>query len=145
MLILDFWWKVQSSWRHPRRRESRFHFRFSVSNRARPIALKFSAIFGWKRALSVWWAMENWKTNIGSLFWDLVFEVWRAIPDVHGRQLRFAQLVEEEGCAPLLTTKYEPLPVGSDRVISAWTWRFSVFLDFFSKTPGYLFSNFVDC
>jgi len=34
-------------------------------------------------------------------------EVWRAIPDVLGRRLRFAQPAVEGECAPLLTTKYE--------------------------------------
>jgi len=46
-------------------------------------------------------------------------QVWRAKPDVHGRQLIEAKLAEEGRCAPSPTTKFEPLPVGYDRVMSA--------------------------
>jgi len=58
------------------------------------------------------------KQYFGAIFW----------------QFFFASLACHTGCphggrpcAPLPTTKFEPLSVGSDRVISAWTWWFSVF------------------
>jgi len=59
MVIFNFWRKVTSLWRHPGRRESRIHFRFSVSGRAWPVLLELSARFGWKLQLPVWWATEN--------------------------------------------------------------------------------------
>jgi len=67
------------------------------------------------------------KINFGAIFWQFFLVILAAMPDVHGRQLSEAKLAEEGRCVPLLTRKYEPLPVGSDRVISGWTWRFSVF------------------
>jgi len=63
--------------------------------------------------------MENCENKFWSSVLAVFFYVWRAIPAVHDRQLSFAQLAEKWGCAPLLTTKYKPFPVGSDRVISA--------------------------
>jgi len=51
-------------------------------------------------------------------------EVWRAIPDVFGRRLRFALPAEEGGCAPLLATKYEPNVIKTDRVIEDGKWQF---------------------
>jgi len=135
--FFDFWRKVQSWWRHPGRRESRIHFRFSVSGRAWPILLELLVRYGWKRVLQ--WKIARKKISV------VFFKVWLAIPDVHGRQLSEAKLAEEGG-APLLTTKYEPTLVGSDR---AWTWDFSVFRNlgvlgnlFFWKRLGNFFSNF---
>jgi len=63
--------------------------------------------------------MENYKNKFRWFYWIYVFEVWRAIPDVLGRQVSEAKLAEEGGCVLLLTTKYEPLLVRSERVISA--------------------------
>jgi len=54
-----FFAKKPSLWRHPGQRESRIHFRFSVSGRAWPILLELLARFGWKLPLPVWWATEN--------------------------------------------------------------------------------------
>jgi len=44
-------------------------------------------------------------------------KLWRAIPDVLGRRLSEAKLAEEGECAPLITTKYEPDLVKTDRDI----------------------------
>jgi len=44
-------------------------------------------------------------------------EVWRAIPDVLGSRLRFAQPAVEGECAPLLTYKYKPDVIETDRDI----------------------------
>jgi len=59
------------------------------------------------------------KKYFGALFWLYFLQVWRAILDVHGRQLSEAKLAKEGRCVPLPTTKFEPLLVVSDRVISA--------------------------
>jgi len=59
------------------------------------------------------------KKYFGGFFWLFFSQVWRAIPDVHGRQLIEAKLAEEGQCAPLPTTNFEPILVGSDRIISA--------------------------
>jgi len=66
MVIFDFWRKVPSLWRHPGRRESRIHFRFSVSDRARLMLLELSVRFGWKLLLPVWWATENCENKFRS-------------------------------------------------------------------------------
>jgi len=63
---------------------------------------------------------KRWKiAEKNVLVYFYFFNVWRAIPDVYGRQLSEAKLVEEGGCAPLPTIKYEPLLVGSDRLNNA--------------------------
>jgi len=95
-----------------------------VSGRARTIALELSAIFGWKLLLPVWWAKREKSLELyfGRFFWKFGVPYWMSTA------ASWAKLAEEGGYAPLLTTKYEPLPVGSDWFISAWTWHFSVFL-----------------
>jgi len=107
MVIFHFVRKVPSSWRHPGQPESDIHFRFSVSRRARPISLEFRSFI-----LAV---------CFGSLACHTGCTRWPAEQSEAGGG---------RGCAPLLITKYEPLLVGSDRVISAWSWDFSVFSKF---------------
>jgi len=56
-------------------------------------------------------------------------ELRRAIVDDYGRRLRFAQLAEKGGYTLLLTTKYEPDVVKSDRDNDVTKWRFSIFCE----------------
>jgi len=56
--------------------------------------------------LNCWWdsvgkGRKIAKSYFGALFWHYFLQVWHAIPDVHGRQLRFAQLAEEGRCVTL--------------------------------------------
>jgi len=66
------------------------------------------------------------------------------VPDVLGRQLRFAQPAVEGECAPLLTNKYEPDMIETDRDIEVGNRidKQHVKNTFFrvlgvSETPGY--------
>jgi len=51
-------------------------------------------------------------------FWRFM-EIWRAIPDIF----------DERGCTPLVTTKYEPDMVKTDRDNDVIIWRFSIFCE----------------
>jgi len=51
------------------------------------------------------------------LFHYLFSKLWRAIPDVPGRRLSKRKQYKEGGCALLLSTKYEPDVVKTDRDI----------------------------
>jgi len=68
-----------------------------------------------KKSFTQCWAL--WVKNRN--FYLRFMEFWRAILDVSSRRLSEAKPAEEGGCATSLITKYEPLPVVSDRVISA--------------------------
>jgi len=49
-------------------------------------------------------------------------KLWRAIPDVLGRRLTEAMLAERKGIYPLLTIKYEPDMVKTDRDNDVTKW-----------------------
>jgi len=102
-----------------------FTYVFFISGRAWPTLLELSELFAWKLLLPVWWATENcekqFRWSLGCFFrkFGVPYRMYTAAS--------WAKLADEGRCGPLPTTKFEPLPVGSDWVISVWTWRFSVF------------------